>query len=76
MRIEYDREIDALYVRLQEKYVHRTIEIEEGINIDFDKNGKLVGLEILDATERYSLADIYNISTENLILENKKFSHK
>jgi len=69
MKIEYDREVDALYVRLQEKYVERTIEIQEGINIDLDKDGKLIGVEILDATERYSLADIFNISTENLFLE-------
>ena len=69
MRIEYDKEVDALYVRLQEKYVDRTVEIEEGLNLDFDESGKLIGLEVLDATERYSLADIFNISTENLILE-------
>jgi uncharacterized protein YuzE len=69
MRIEYDREVDALYVRLQEKYVARTLEIEEGLNLDLDENGKLIGLEVLDATERYSLTDIFNVATENLILE-------
>jgi uncharacterized protein YuzE len=69
MKIEYDREVDALYVRLQEKFVAKTTEIDEGINIDFDEGGKLIGLEILDATERYSLSDIFNISTENLFLE-------
>jgi uncharacterized protein YuzE len=72
MKIEYDRDVDALYVRLQEKYVDRTVEIEEGLNIDLDENGRLIGLEVLDATERYTLADIFNISTENLILEDKK----
>ena len=71
MRIEYDGEIDALYIRLQEKYVARTREMEEGLNLDFDENGKLIGLEVLDVTDRYSLADIFNISTENLILEEK-----
>ena len=71
MKIEYDREVDALYIRLQEKYVARTLEIEEGLNLDLDENGKLIGLEVLDATERYSLADIFNISTENLILGEK-----
>jgi uncharacterized protein YuzE len=71
MKIEYDREVDALYIRLQEKYVARTLEIEEGLNLDLDENGSLIGLEVLDATERYSLADIFNISTENLILEGK-----
>jgi len=69
MKIEYDNEIDALYVRLREKYVDRTVEIEEGLNIDLDKSGKMIGLEVLDAVDRYSLADIFNISTENLILE-------
>ena len=69
MKIEYDREVDALYVRLQEKYVARTIEIEEGLNLDLDEDGKLIGLEVLDATEKYSLTDIFNVATENLILE-------
>lgn len=67
-----DREVDALYIRLQEKYVARTVEIEEGLNLDLDENGKLIGLEVLDATERYSLADIFNLSTENLILEEER----
>ncbi len=69
MKIEYDKEVDALYLRLQEKYVARTVQIEEGLNLDLDEKGKLIGLEVLDATQRYSLADIFNISTENLILE-------
>jgi uncharacterized protein YuzE len=69
MKIEYDREVDALYVRLQEKFVAKTTEIDEGINIDFDEGGRLIGLEILDATARYSLSDIFNISTENLFPE-------
>jgi uncharacterized protein YuzE len=69
IKIEYDKEVDALYVHLQEKYVARTVQIEEGLNLDLDEEGKLIGLEVLDATQRYSLADIFNISTENQILE-------
>ena len=69
MKIEYDKEVDALYVRLQVKHVSRTVEIVEGLNLDLDENGKLIGLEVLDATKRYPLADVFNISTENLILE-------
>ena len=71
MRIEYDSDIDALYIRMQEKYVDRTLEIEEGLNLDLDENGKLIGLEVLDATERYSLTDVFDVSTKNLILEEK-----
>ncbi|MBN1663178.1 MAG: DUF2283 domain-containing protein [Deltaproteobacteria bacterium] len=75
MKIEYDNQVDAIYIRLQEKYVTRTVEIEEGLNIDLDENGKLIGLEVLDATERYALTDLFNISTENLNLENKIIRH-
>lgn len=69
MKIEYDKEVDALYIRIQEKKVAQTKEVAEGVNIDLDDTGKLIGLEILGATERYSLEDIFNFSSENLILE-------
>jgi uncharacterized protein YuzE len=71
MRIEYDKEVDALYIRIQEKNVARTQEISEGVNVDFDAEGRLIGLEVLSAAQRYSLSDIFNLSTENLILENR-----
>jgi uncharacterized protein YuzE len=69
MKIEYDKQVDALYIRIQEKHVDRTQEISEGVNLDFDAEGRLIGLEVLGAAEHYSLADIFNLSTENLILE-------
>ncbi|MCP4683776.1 MAG: DUF2283 domain-containing protein [Desulfobacterales bacterium] len=69
MKIEYDQEVDALYIRIQEKLVSRTKELEDGINLDIDEDGKIIGLEIIGATERYNQKDIFNIATENLILE-------
>lgn len=69
MKIEYDKEVDALYIRLQEKKVAKTREFDDGLNIDFDEGGKLIGFEILDATQRYSKAEIFNLTTENLIAE-------
>lgn len=72
MKIEYDREVDALYIRIQEKYVARTEELEEGINLDMDEDGKIIGLEIIGAVERYDRKDIFNIVTENLMFEETK----
>ena len=69
MKIEYDKEVDAIYIRIQEKEVAHTKEIEGGINLDLDNEGKIIGLEIIGATERYNLKDIFNVSMENLILE-------
>ncbi|MCD6318723.1 DUF2283 domain-containing protein [Candidatus Aerophobetes bacterium] len=69
MRIEYDQEADALYIQIQEKYVAKTKEVENGVSIDFDKASKLIGIEILDATKRFTLSDIVNLYVENLSVE-------
>ena len=69
MKIEYDKEADAVYIYLQQKEAAKTIELSEIVKADLDKEGKLIGIEVLNATQRYSLSDIFNISTENLILD-------
>ena len=48
MKIEYDREVDAFYIRIQEQYVAKTKEIGEGINVDFDEEGRVIGFETGD----------------------------
>jgi uncharacterized protein YuzE len=69
MKIEYDREADALYIQLREAYIDDNIDIEEGITIDLDEKRHIVGIEILDATKILNLSDLVNISIENLPLE-------
>jgi uncharacterized protein YuzE len=66
MRIQYDREADALYIQMQEKKVTKTKEVEEGLLVDFDEEDKLIGIEILDATKRFELSDIVNLHVENM----------
>ena len=69
MRIEYDREANALYIQMQEKEVAKTREVEEGVLIDFDGENRLIGIEILDVTNRFNLADIVNLHVENMPAE-------
>lgn len=69
MRIEYDREANALYIQLQEKLVARTKEIEPGVLVDFGERDNLIGIEILDVTQRFALSDIVNLYVENLPVE-------
>ena len=69
MRIEYDREADALYIQMKEKYVAKTREVEEGVLLDFDESSTLIGIEILAATKRFALSDIVNLQVENLPVE-------
>lgn len=51
MRITYDPEVDALYIRFRETTV-TTKHLAEGIAADYDAEGKLAGIEILDAAKR------------------------
>ncbi|MBI5750106.1 MAG: DUF2283 domain-containing protein [Nitrospinae bacterium] len=69
MRIEYDREADALYIQLREVYVEDNIDIEEGITIDLDEKRHIVGIEVLDASKKLSVKDMSNITIESLPLE-------
>jgi uncharacterized protein YuzE len=51
MRITYDREVDALHIRFKETTV-TTKYLAEGIAADYDADGRLAGIEILDAMKR------------------------
>jgi uncharacterized protein YuzE len=51
MKITYDREVDALYIRFKETTV-TTKHLAEGIAADYDADDRLAGLEILDAVKR------------------------
>ncbi|MEW6103202.1 MAG: DUF2283 domain-containing protein [bacterium] len=53
MKIEYDPIRDLLYVYFTEQSVKvaRTETIAPGIHIDFDVDGRIVGIEALDAQQ-------------------------
>lgn len=51
MKITHDREVDALYIRFKETTV-TTKHLVEGIAADYDADGRLAGIEILDAMKR------------------------
>ena len=69
MRIEYDKEADALYIQLREACVDDNIDIEEGVTVDLDEKRHIVGIEILDASKKLSLEDLVNITIQNLPVE-------
>lgn len=52
MRIAYDAEVDALSIVLREATVS-TEHLAEGIAAEYDAEGRLVGIEILDAQKRF-----------------------
>jgi len=52
MHITYDPEVDALYIRFEEATV-TTKKLVDGIAADYDADGKLAGIEILDCLKRF-----------------------
>ena len=71
MKISYDPEIDALYIRLIEgKYECRTLRLNEEIAINIGTDEKLVGIEILDAKEALGSGKLPKLVVENLPLTN------
>ncbi|MDE2060561.1 MAG: DUF2283 domain-containing protein [candidate division NC10 bacterium] len=69
MKIEYSKSADALYVYFKQAEVAKSKELEEGVVLDLDADGHLIGIEILDASIRIGLRDLVNVSIENLPLE-------
>jgi len=53
MKIEYDRDADALYIQLKNAQVDDNVDIEEGVTVDLDCNKHIIGIEILDAGKNY-----------------------
>lgn len=53
MKIEYDPVRDLLYIYFAEpeKRSAETVTIKPGVHADFDKEGRLIGIEVLDAKE-------------------------
>jgi uncharacterized protein YuzE len=55
MKVSYDEKVDALYINIASGKADGVIEVKEGINIDVSKDGKILGIELLDASENVSL---------------------
>jgi uncharacterized protein YuzE len=52
MRLRVDRENDALYFRLDETEIVESEEVQPGVILDFDKDGRVVGMEMLGISAR------------------------
>lgn len=64
MKISYDKEVDAAYIRLSELKPTGVIEISEGINVDVTDKGEIIGIEILDAAKKFPLKSLFTCEYE------------
>ena len=55
MRLNYYPETDSLYIDLSERVSAKSWEISEGVILDYDAEGRLVGIDIDHASEKVEL---------------------
>jgi len=52
MKVTYDPEVDVLRIVFTSAPIEESDEDKPGVILDYDKDGNVVGMEILDASER------------------------
>jgi uncharacterized protein YuzE len=52
MRMRVDHAADAVYLNLTDRPIKDSEEVADGIVVDYDEEGRIVGIEILDASKR------------------------
>ena len=61
MKMHYDQQTDALYLRLDESKILESEEVQPGIVLDFNADKQVVGVEILRIKERVPSADLKHL---------------
>ncbi len=58
MKINYYSDTDSIYIDLSSKTSTESTEISEGVVLDYDENGKLVGIDIDNASNKLDLTEM------------------
>ncbi|MEX1274808.1 MAG: DUF2283 domain-containing protein [Bacteroidota bacterium] len=74
MKVYYDKQTDSVYIKLSSKRPDGVVELAEGINLDTSKDNKLVGIEILGASEKISLKSLLQLELDKQLSALKKAS--
>lgn len=66
MKLTIDREADALYLELEEGSAVESEELAPGIVVDYDAQNRVVGIEMLNLSQRSPDADIRRVLIETV----------
>jgi uncharacterized protein YuzE len=64
MRLRIDRENDAVYLRLDDSKVMESEEVQPGVVLDFNADGHVVGIELLNVSQRLSIDSLKTFQLE------------
>jgi len=71
MQIQIDPQADALYLTLKRGRVHRSREVEDGVVLDLDQRGRVLGIEMLDISRRYAPQSLRRLSVHRLVRQKR-----
>ena len=69
MRVYYDNEVDAIYIKLGNQKPEGVIEISEGVNLDTTSENKIVGIEILNASKKMNIKTIFSYELDKKLIQ-------
>ena len=65
MKLQIDKEADALYLRLDDSRIIESEEVSPGVVLDFNESNEVVGIEMLNLSKRVSNIDLLDFQYQN-----------
>lgn len=66
MEIHYDKEADAMYIRIVRGRFSQNKKIDDMTILDFDEEGKLLGIELLEVSKRFPKRALSELHVKNI----------
>lgn len=67
MEISYDKEADAMYIRFRKGTFTKNKKIDDFTVMDLDKEGNILGIEILEASKRIPIESLSEVNGKKLL---------
>jgi len=66
MKVSYDSQVDAAFIKLSDNNAYGAVEIDEGVVIHVTKENKIVAIEILNASKKISVKELFKYEIEQI----------
>ncbi len=67
MKITIDKEANAMYIEVSDEKFSKNRKIDDETILDLDANGKIIGIELLNVSERMTKDFLSDIRVQNLV---------
>ncbi len=67
MKITFDKKADAVYIEISNEEFAKNRKIDNETIIDLDKNGKIIGIELLNVSKRMAKDFLSDVRIQNLV---------